>query len=122
LRLELAQYQELLAFSQFGTELDAVSQRRLKRGAIIVELLKQPEFSGYSFVQQTLMLFLWQDNFLDAIPLEQVRLFATQFVSFTRSVYSDLYEHIKNTQDFSDHDREQARSIAHEFSKIFVEA
>lgn len=122
LRLELAQYHELLAFSQFGTELDAVSQRRLKRGAIIVELLKQPEYSGYSFVQQVLMLFLWQENFLDAIPLDQVRLFATQFVSFTRSVYIDLYERIKSTQDFSDQDREQVRSIAHEFSKIFVEA
>lgn len=122
LRLELAQYHELLAFSQFGTELDAVSQRRLKRGAIIVELLKQPEYKGYSFVEQVLMLFLWQENFLDTLPLDQVRQFAVQFVSFVHSVYSQLYDHIKQTQDLSDHTRDQLRTIAQEFSKIFIES
>src|SRR5581483_8818929 len=66
LRLELAQYHELLGFSQFGTELDAVSQKHLARGAIIIELLKQEELSTYTFVDQALMLFLLRENMLDA--------------------------------------------------------
>ena len=81
LRLEIAQYQDLLSFSQFGTELDIISQRQLGRGQIIYELLKQRPFVTYSFVDQALMLFLLKENILDAVSLNQVHSFATQFTS-----------------------------------------
>ncbi len=87
LRLELAQYHELLDFAQFGTELDEVSQKKLARGARIIELLKQPQYTTYSFVDQTLMLFLFKENFLDAIDKKYVHRFVTQFVSFVKSMY-----------------------------------
>jgi F-type H+-transporting ATPase subunit alpha len=120
LRLELAQYHELLDFAQFGTELDPVSQKRLARGAIIVELLKQPEFSDYNFVDQTLMLFLLKENFLDDLKLSIVRMFAQQFVSYTRSVYAETYEYIEQTKDLVDADRQKLLDVAKEFSKLFV--
>lgn len=120
LRLELAQYHELLDFAQFGTELDMVAQKKLARGALAVELLKQPQFVGYSFVDQTLMLFLLKENFLDSLEKDQVSAFTNQFVSFVKSVYQKVYEEILDTQDVSDETEKKLHEIATEFSKIFV--
>ncbi len=120
LRLELAQYHELLDFAQFGTELDIVAQKKLARGSLAVELLKQPQFVSYSFVDQVLMLFLLKENFLDSIKKEEVTEFAHQFVSYVKSVYPDVYETIFETTDFSDETEEKLKEIAKEFSKIFV--
>lgn len=120
LRLELAQYHELLGFAQFGTELDDLSQKRLKRGAIAVELLKQPRYTTYSFVDETLMLYAFKENFLDKIQLNKVNKFATQFVSYVKSVYSDVYNDIYRSQELSDSTKEKLNTIAQEFSKIFA--
>jgi F-type H+/Na+-transporting ATPase subunit alpha len=120
LRLELAQYQELLDFAQFGTELDEVSQRKLARGARIIELLKQPQYTTYNFVDQALMLFLLKENFLDSIDVKKVHAFTAQFVSFTKSVYRPIYDTILQTQDISDDIKEDLIDIAKEFTLIFT--
>lgn len=120
LRLELAQYHELLDFAQFGTELDELSQKRLARGALAVEILKQPQYVTYSFVDQALMLFLLQKNFLDTVELKQVKVFITQFVSYIKSVYSDDYAAIAHTKDMSDEMIEKIKGYAAEFSQLFV--
>jgi F-type H+/Na+-transporting ATPase subunit alpha len=120
LKLELAQYHELLGFAQFGTELDDVSKRRLARGALAVELLKQAEYVTYTFVDQTLMLFLLKENFLDPIELKQVNTFVTQFVSYVKSVYQPVYDMIKTTEDLSEDVKVRLREIATEFSRLFV--
>jgi F-type H+-transporting ATPase subunit alpha len=122
LRLELAQYNELLAFSQFGTELDEVSQRRLARGKIVIELLKQPQFVTYSFVDQVLRLFLLRENFLDDLAINQVQPFAQQFVSYVRSVYVDVYNAIRDTAEIDCGSMEKLKEIAQEFYKIFTPA
>jgi len=120
LRLELAQYHELLDFAQFGTELDEFSQKRLARGALAVELLKQPQHITYSFVDQALMLFLLKENFLDPIGVSQAKVFVTQFVSYIKSIHEDLYNRILSTKDISDSDLEALKAIAHEFSTLFI--
>ncbi len=120
LRLELAQYQELLSFAQFGTELDEVSQMKLKRGTIAVELLKQPQFVTYNFVDQSLMLFLLKENFLNDLPIKDVHAYATQFVSFVQSVHKELYDTIFAHQDISDEQIKKLKTIAKEFDKLFV--
>jgi len=120
LRLELAQYNELLDFAQFGTELDEVSQRKLARGSRIIELLKQPQHVTYSFVDQTLMLFLLKHNFLDAIAVKHVRKFAVQFVSFVKSLYKPVYDNIAQTGDVSEGVEEDLFEIAREFTLIFT--
>jgi len=120
MRLELAQYHELLSFAQFGTELDEISQQKLARGARIVELLKQPQFVTYTFAQQALMLFLLKENFLDEIEVAQLHAFATQYVSYVQSVYKETYETILKTGDISDELMDQLRTVATEFSKLFV--
>jgi F-type H+-transporting ATPase subunit alpha len=121
LRLELAQYRELLDFAQFGTELDEVSKRRLDRGERAVAILKQPQYVTYSFVDQALMLFLLRYDFLDSVKIAQVHPFVTQFVSYVKSVYHDeIYEVIFKTEDLSESIIERLREIAKEFSKLFV--
>ena len=120
LRLELAQYHELLGFAQFGTELDLISQRRLARGALVVELLKQSQETTYSFVDQTLRLFLLRENLLDELDLKLVQSFASQFVSYVATVYEVLYKRIKVDAALSDEDVKQLRDIALEFRKIFM--
>lgn len=120
LRLELAQYHELLEFAQFGTELDEISQRKLARGAIAIELLKQPQYTTYSFVDQALMLFAFKENFLDNVELKYVQIFAAQMVSYIRSVYAEVYTAIFQAQDFSDEVRAKLKDIIAEFSKLFV--
>ncbi len=120
LRLELTQYRELLDFAQFGTELDPISQRHLKRGELVIEILKQPELTTYNFVDQTLMLFLLKENFLDNLEFKVVRPFVLQFVSYVRSVYGDVYGVIESSGDLTDETKKKLFDIAKEFSKLFV--
>lgn len=119
LRLELAQYQELLAFAQFGTELDEVSQQRLARGSRLIEILKQDSSTVYNFVDETLMLFLFNEGFLDQLSLKAVNEFARQFTSYVSSIAQELYENIRATQNLSDTDREHLKRLAAEFARIY---
>ncbi len=120
LRLELAQYQELLAFAQFGAELDEVSHRQLERGKRAVELLKQPQYVTYSFVDQALMLLLLKEGFLDSMVLTQVNPFVLQYVSYLKSVHPNVYNTIAETEDISSDIQKQIIAIAAEFSKLFI--
>ncbi|HAU30174.1 MAG: ATP synthase subunit alpha [candidate division TM6 bacterium GW2011_GWF2_43_17] len=119
LRLELAQYAELLAFSQFGSELDMISQQRLARGAVVVELLKQAQFETSSFVDQALKLFLLREDFLDRIDLREVSRCAREFVSYVAGVYKDVYARIYQTEELQQSLQLQLRDIAREFMMIF---
>ena len=120
LRLDLAQYNELLEFSQFGTELDEISQLQLKKGAVVIELLQQPQHVTYSFVDQALMFFLFKNDLLDQIVLSDVRDYVVQFANYVKSVYPDNYNEIKTRQKFSDDNSEHLVTIAHEFEKVFI--
>lgn len=120
LRLELAQYHELLSFAQFGTELDEISQMRLQRGALTVELMKQKQFITYNFVDQSLMLFLLKENFLNDLAIKDIHIYAAQFVSFVSSVYKELYDAMYDTKDITDEQMKELKVIASEFDKLFV--
>lgn len=121
LRLELAQYHELLDFAQFGTELDEVARNRLARGRRAIEILKQPQYATYDFVGQALILFLLRYNFLDPVKVQHIYTFVTQFVSYVHSVYDEeIYQVVEKTEDISDTLVERLIEIAKEFSKLFV--
>ena len=120
LRLQLAQYHELLTFAQFGAELDEVSRRQLERGKRVVEILKQPQYTTYSFVDQALMFLMLKEDFLDNLAIKHVKPFVTQFVSYVKSVYPDVYTTILQTQDISDELKDQIIEMATEFNKLFV--
>lgn len=121
LRLELAQYHELLDFAQFGTELDEVARHRLARGRRAIEILKQPQYQTYDFVGQALILFLLRYDFLDPVKVQHIYTFVTQFVSYVNSVYhEEIYQVIEKTEDISDALIERLIEVAKEFSKLFV--
>lgn len=120
LKLELAQYYELLAFSQFGSELDKASQKALARGRRAIEILKQPEHKTYSFVDQVIFLFLLKENFLDKIDLVSVRDFAVQFASYFQGAYTEIYSEILKNKELSQYSVAQLKKAADEFSILFL--
>jgi F-type H+-transporting ATPase subunit alpha len=119
LRLDLAQYNELLSFAQFGTELDEISQKQLNRGAVAVEILKQQQFLHYSLVDEAIILFMLRSNILDSIPLKDVSSFVAKSTSYVASVYPDVYEEINRSQDVSDATIEKLKTITSEFAQLF---
>jgi F-type H+-transporting ATPase subunit alpha len=119
LRLELAQYHELLSFAQFGTELDEISQRHLNRGAVAVEILKQAQYVHYSFVDEAIILFMLRQDILDAIPLREISSFIIKCTSYIKSVYPDVYATIEKTQDVSEEVAAQLKKTTSEFAQVF---
>lgn len=119
LRLELAQYHELVSFAQFGTELDEISQKHLNRGSVAVEILKQEQFLHYSFVDEAIILFMLRQNMLDTIALPQMSEFVQKAISYVKSVYPDLYKEIENSKDMSDSVMNNLKAATLEFAKIF---
>lgn len=119
LRLELAQYHELLSFAQFGTELDEISQKHLNRGAVAIEILKQEQYLHYSFVDEAIILFMLRQNILDAIPLKEISSFVQKCTSFVRSVYGDVYKEIETTKDVSDSVAAKLKDATTEFARLF---
>jgi F-type H+-transporting ATPase subunit alpha len=119
LKLDLAQYADLLAFAQFGSELDRASQKALDRGRRAVEILKQPENHTHSFVDQTIFLFLLKEGFLDKLKLEDVKAYTTQFVSYVKGTATRVYNKILDTAILSNDDEDELRRIEKEFTIIY---
>jgi len=95
LRLDLAQYRELAAFAQFGSDLDKATQLKLNRGARMVELLKQPQYRPMSVEEQVISLFAGTRGFMDDVPVEAVRKFEDGLLEFMRNAKSDVVAAIK---------------------------
>src|SRR3989440_3283719 len=114
LKLELAQYRELAAFAQFGSDLDKATQAQLNRGQRLVELLKQAQFSPLSFSKQILIIFAGTSGFLDDLPVEQVRPFEAELYKFVDTAYSSLLRTIMEKKVLDD-------SLKAEMSKVIKE-
>lgn len=120
LKLEIAQYNELLAFAQFGSELDKASQKSLDRGRRAIEILKQSEDVTYSFVDQTIFLFLLKENYLDELKLTEVKAFSLEFASYFKSTYNKNYDSILTTRILNDYNYATLKSALKEFRLIFA--
>jgi F-type H+-transporting ATPase subunit alpha len=99
LKLDLAQYRELAAFAQFGSDLDAATQRQLTRGAAMVELLKQDQYKPLPMEVQVLQIFAGGKGFYDKLPVDGVRAAADAYVEYLRQNFSDILETIRTTGD-----------------------
>lgn len=119
LKLDLAQYEELLAFAQFGSELDKASQKALDRGKRASEILKQPQRETYSFVDQAMFLMLLKENYLDQLDLEDVKPFAVQFASFVKETQPQIYNEILESTDLTDKNITDLKKIAEKFILVF---
>src|SRR6186713_363032 len=120
IKLELAQYREMAAFAQFGSDLDASTQKLLNRGARLTELLKQPQFNPMPMEEQVVSIYAGVNGFLDAIPTAQVVRFESAMLSFMRDKHADVLALIRDTRDFGDEAKEKTVAALTAFGKQFA--
>jgi F-type H+-transporting ATPase subunit alpha len=116
---ELAQYREMAAFAQFGSDLDAVTQRLLNRGARLTELLKQPQYSPLKMEEQVAVIYAGVNGYLDKLALNKVAAFETGLLGMLRSKHMDLLTSIRDSKDLSDADGAKLKSAVDAFSATF---
>jgi F-type H+-transporting ATPase subunit alpha len=112
IKLELAQYREMEAFAQFGSDLDAATQRLLNRGARLVELLKQPQYSPLTNAEQVCVIYAGTQGYLDDLKVDQVGKFEEALLNELRSKHSDLLEDIRKN------DRKVEKDLADSIKKV----
>jgi F-type H+-transporting ATPase subunit alpha len=117
---ELAQYREMAAFAQFGSDLDASTQRLLNRGARLTELLKQPQFSPLKTEEQVAVIYAGVNGYLDKLPVNRVREFETGLLSALRSEHRPLLDSIRTEGQLTDQIRTNLKSVLDQFAKNFA--
>ncbi len=120
LRLDLAQYRELAAFAQFGSDLDAATQKQLTRGARLVEILKQPQYSPLPVEKQIVIIYAGTNGYLDDLPLEKVKDFEEGLYRFIENNYPEIFTDLIEKKDLSDELKEKMNKAIEEFKKEFV--
>jgi F-type H+-transporting ATPase subunit alpha len=119
LRLDLAQYRELEAFAQFGSDLDKATQAQLNRGMRMVEILKQPQYQPLSVEKQVSILFAGANGFLDKYPLEALDDYEKQLYEFMETKYADVLAEIADKQELSDELQDKMKDILTQFDDQF---
>jgi F-type H+-transporting ATPase subunit alpha len=120
IKLELAQYREMAAFAQFGSDLDASTQRLLNRGARLTELLKQKQFSPLPFEEQTASIFAGTNGYLDSLPVGDVTRYEAAMLSELRTRYADVLGAIRDTKDLGDDVKAKLKDALDAFAKTFA--
>jgi F-type H+-transporting ATPase subunit alpha len=119
LRIDLAQYRELEAFAQFGSELDPATQRTLNRGEKMVATLNQPQYQPWPMEEQVVALYAGVNGFLDEIPTEQVSQFQDELREHLRAEGS-VYAAIKESTDLTEETEAKLREEIERFTKGFA--
>jgi F-type H+-transporting ATPase subunit alpha len=117
---ELAQYREMAAFAQFGSDLDAATQKLLNRGARLTELLKQPQFSPLKTEEQVVVIYAGVNGYLDALPVSKVRGFEEGLLRFVRDKHADILESIRSEKAISDATMPKLKAAVDAFAKSFA--
>jgi F-type H+-transporting ATPase subunit alpha len=117
---ELAQYREMAAFAQFGSDLDATTQRLLNRGSRLTELLKQAQFSPLKMEEQVSVIYAGVNGYLDALPVDRIKAYEDGLLALLRTSHADLLEAIRSSKDLSDASAAQLKSIVESYTKSFA--
>jgi len=120
LKLDLAQYRELAAFAQFGSDLDKATQMQLERGVRLVELLKQPQYQPMSLSEEVMVLFAGTRGFLDKYEVGKIKDYEAQVLSFARSKYGNIMDEIDKQMVISPDLEAKMKDILKEFDSVFV--
>jgi F-type H+-transporting ATPase subunit alpha len=120
LKLDLAQYRELAAFAQFGSDLDKSTQAQLDRGVRLVEILKQPQFQPMSLSQQVVIIFAGTRGYLDKYPVSSLKDYEQQLLSFMQSTYLATMQEIDEKKVISSELEEKLKEALKEFDKVFT--
>ncbi|GAB4291534.1 MAG: F0F1 ATP synthase subunit alpha [Ignavibacteriaceae bacterium] len=119
LKLDLAQYRELEAFAKFGSDLDKATQRTLAKGARLVELLKQGQYSPIPVEKQVVSIFMGTNGYLDSIPVSDIKRFERELLEYIEVNSPELFETIKKEKALSDSVIDKLKQTGDEFLKVF---
>jgi F-type H+-transporting ATPase subunit alpha len=117
---ELAQYREMAAFAQFGSDLDATTQRLLNRGSRLTELLKQPQFSPLKMEEQVCVIYAGVNGYLDPLPLDRVRAFEDGLLGVLRQQHPDILNAIRDSRDLDDATAGKLKAAVESYAKTFA--
>jgi len=117
---ELAQYREMAAFAQFGSDLDATTQRLLNRGARLTELLKQSQFSPLKMEEQVAVIYAGVNGYLDPIPVNRVKAFEDGLLALLRTQNADILNAIRDTRDLDDATAGKLKTAIDNYAKTFA--
>ncbi|MGK6318265.1 F0F1 ATP synthase subunit alpha [Sphingomonas sp. DT-204] len=120
IKLELAQYREMAAFAQFGSDLDASTQKLLNRGARLTELLKQPQFNPMPFEEQVASIFAGTQGYLDNIAVQDVVRYEAALLADLRANHADVLAGIRDTKDLGDDLKAKLKDALDAFAKTFA--
>jgi F-type H+-transporting ATPase subunit alpha len=120
IKLELAQYREMAAFAQFGSDLDASTQRLLARGARLTELLKQPQYQPMPVEEQVASIFAGTQGFVDAVDVKDVTRYEAALLSYLRSDHADVLKTIRDSKALDDDTAAKLKDALTAFGKQFA--
>jgi F-type H+-transporting ATPase subunit alpha len=121
LRLDLAQFRELAAFAQFGSELDKASQQQINRGRRLTEILKQPQYTPLPVEKQVLIIFAGTSGLLDDLPVEQCKAFEEELFKFVENSRPGLLQQIREKKTLDDALKNEMKVLLEDFKRRFVE-
>ena len=119
MKLELAQFREMEAFAQFGSDLDKATQRLLARGQRLTELLKQPQYSPMPVEEQVVAIFAGTRGYLDEVPVDEVTRFESEFLAQMRAKHGDLLAKIREAQKLDEATESELATILEQFVRNF---
>jgi F-type H+-transporting ATPase subunit alpha len=117
---ELAQYREMAAFAQFGSDLDATTQRLLNRGARLTELLKQAQFSPLKMEEQVCVIYAGVNGYLDPMPVDRVKAFEEGLLVLLRNKHPDIMQAIRDSRDLDDATTAKLKGVVDGYAKTFA--
>ena len=120
LKLDLAQYRELAAFAQFGSDLDKATQAQLERGVRLVEILKQPQFQPMLLSGQVIIIFAGTKGYLDKYPVSALKTYEQQLLSFMETKYREIIREIDEKKIISPELERKLRDVLKEFDTVFT--
>jgi F-type H+-transporting ATPase subunit alpha len=119
LRLSLAQYRELEAFAQFGSELDAATQRQLARGARTVEVLKQPQYAPVPVEKQVAIIYAVTNGYLDDVEVKDIRKWEADFIAYLESAHAKVLEAIRTKRALDEDTTARLKAAIAAFKPLF---
>jgi F-type H+-transporting ATPase subunit alpha len=120
IKLELAQYREMAAFAQFGSDLDASTQKLLARGARLTELLKQPQYNPMPVEEQVAAIYAGTSGFIDSVEVKDVTRYEAALLSFLRAEHGDILKSIRDTKQLDDDTTAKLKEALATFGKQFA--
>jgi F-type H+-transporting ATPase subunit alpha len=121
MKLELAQFRELAAFAQFGSDLDPATQRQLDRGQRITEILKQPQYKPWSLEDQVMVFFAVTNNYLDKVPLDRIAEWSEKFLKYMAGTRPDIGRTIATAKKLDDDTVNGLKLAIQDFKQMFLQ-